>query len=154
MVSQGVALRVGKHTIQLSILDEEDIPAKAKRFQPYGFSYHPFPGCEPVTVFPSGDRSVGLCIIQGDSRYTLDLLEGEAALHDEQGQMVKIARDRVLVSSPKKIRIESPDIEIVASERFAFQVNGHGQEWLPNRINTWQIGEMPGEAHPISPPEF
>lgn len=153
MIAQGVGLRIGKHTIQISVLDDEVLD-KIDRIQAYGTSYRPKPGCQAYVVFPSGDRAHGFCIIQGDRRYTLDLLEGEVALHDDQGQMVKMARDKVLISSPKKIRIESPDIEIVASERFAFQVNGHGQEWLARKINTWQIGEEPGETHLISPPEF
>lgn len=119
-VTQGVALRVGKHTIQVSILDEEDIPAKVRRVQPYGFSYRPLPGCEPVTIFPSGDRTFGLCIIQGDRRYTLSLESGETALHDDQGQKVHLTRNGIVIdgagkpvtiTNTPKTRVES-DLEV------------------------------------------
>lgn len=153
LVAQARGLRITTHSIQVAALDGETLD-KIDRVQPYGLSYRPKAGCQAYILFPSGDRAHGLCIVQGDRRYTLDLEDGEVALHDDQGQMVKMGRDQLLISSPKKIRIESPDIEIVASERFAFQTNGHGQEWLPTKINTWQIGEQPGTAHPISPPEF
>lgn len=153
LVAQARGLRITTHNIQVAALDGETLD-KIDRVQPYGLSYRPKAGCQAYVFFPGGDRAHGLCVVVGDRRYTLELQEGEAALHDDQGQMVKIARDMVLVESHQKIRLEAPDIEIVASERFAFQTNGHGQEWLPTKINTWQIGEEPGEAHPISPPEF
>jgi phage gp45-like len=153
MIAQGIGLRVSTHTVQIKCLDGEVLD-NIDRIQPYGFSYRPHSGHQAYEVFPSGDRSHGFCLIAGDRRYTLELQDGEVALHDDQGQMVKIARDMVLAKSHQKIRLEAPDIEIVASERFAFQTNGHGQEWLPTKINTWQIGEEPGEAYPISPPEF
>lgn len=153
MIAQATGVRIYKHKIQVAALSDEPLD-NIDRIQPYGFSYRPKSGCQSFIVFPSGDRSHGFCLVVGDKRYTLDLQDGEAALHDDQGQMVKIARDMVIAKSHQKIRLEAPDIEIVASERFAFQTNGHGQEWLPTKINTWQIGEEPGEAHPISPPEF
>lgn len=153
LVAQARGLRISTHNIQVAALDGETLD-KIDRIQPYGLSYRPKAGCQAYILFPSGDRAHGLCVVQGDRRYTLDLADGEVALHDDQGQMVKIGRDQVLVKSLQKIRLEAPVIEIVASERFAFQTAGHGQEWLPDRINTWQIGEVPGSANAISPPEF
>lgn len=153
MVAQARGLRITTHRIQVSALDSETLD-NVDRIQSYGVSTRPKPGCQAYVIFPAGDRAHGLCVVVGDRRYTLELVEGEVALHDDQGQMVKIARDMVLAKSHQKIRLEAPDIEIVASERFAFQTNGHGQEWLPNKVNTWQIGEQPGQSQPISPPEF
>lgn len=119
MVAQGVGQRVTTHTIQVIILDGEVLD-KVDRIQPYGLSYKPLIGCQSYVVFPSGDRSHGLCLVQGDRRYTLDLQAGEAALHDDQGQKVHITRNGIVIdgagkpvtiTNTPKTRIES-DLDV------------------------------------------
>lgn len=153
MVGQGVGVLIGTHKIQVRVLDDE-VLENIDRVQPYGLSYKPKPGCQTYLVFPSGDRSHGFSLVQGDRRYTLELAGGEVALHDDQGQVVHMARDKIHVKSTKKIRLEAPDIEIHATNSFKFDVNGHGQKWDSEGVETWQDNDQPRPHHPHSPPEI
>lgn len=119
LIAQGVGLRVSTHSIQIQILDGE-ILDNVDRIQPYGFSYKPKKGCQAYSAFPNGDRSHGLCIIVGDRRYTLDLEDGETALHDDHGQKVHLTRTGIVIdgagkpvtiTNTPKTRIES-DLEV------------------------------------------
>lgn len=108
----GKALLVGRDTVQVSLLDEE-ILANIARVEPFGFSSHPLEGGQAYIVFPSGDRSYGVCLLVGDKRYQLDLLPGESALHDHLGNFVKIKQGGIVeVSASTKVVITSPSTEM------------------------------------------
>lgn len=157
MVARGV-LRAVADSPKLQELQAEllagELRDKLERFQNYGITSHPFPGAETVVVFPGGNRDHGLVIAVDDRRYRLTSLEpGEVALYDDQGQTIIIKRDGITVHTDKLFRVEADVIELHAESRFQFDVNGHGQQWFPTYIDTWQIGETPGTAYTISPPE-
>jgi phage baseplate assembly protein V len=141
-------------TLQLS-LRQGEAKDNIEHIEPYGFTSHAQNGAEAVTIFFDGDRSHGIAVVVGDRRYRLQSLEaGEVALHDDQGQKVHLKRDKILVETPFNFECRAANIKLHATESFVFDVNGHGQQWLPDRINTWQIGEVAGTAHPIYPPEI
>lgn len=110
MVAQGVATRIGTAKVQASVLDGE--PLLANRVEPYGLSYRPKPGAEVYLVFPAGDRARGLALVVGDKRYQMDLLEGEVALHDDEGNYVKLGRDGVITAkAATKVVADTPLVQ-------------------------------------------
>lgn len=93
-IAQGVVSLIGANKIQARVLDGEPLD-NIDRVEPYGFSYRPKPGSRAYLFFPSGDRSYGVALVIGDKRYQMDLLEGEVALHDDQGNFVKLGQGGV-----------------------------------------------------------
>ncbi|MGV3581914.1 MAG: phage baseplate assembly protein domain-containing protein [Methylophilus sp.] len=153
MVAQGAGVLIGTHKIQIKVLDNEVLD-NVDRIQPYGFSYKPKSGCQAYTVFPSGDRSHGLCIVQGDRRYTLDLLDGEVALHDDQGQKVHLKRDGILINTPFNFEVRADKIKLHAASEYAFDVNGQGQKWDGEGVTKWQDNDVPRPHYNHQPPEI
>lgn len=97
LFAHGVGTLIGHERIQARLLDGETLNNLA-RVEPYGFSYRPKPGCQAYMLFPSGDRSYGVAIVVGDKRYQLQLVEGEVALHDDQGQKVHLTRTGIVIN--------------------------------------------------------
>ncbi|WAR43594.1 phage baseplate assembly protein domain-containing protein [Methylomonas rapida] len=96
LFAHGVATLIGQEKLQARILDGEVLNNLA-RVEPYGFSYRPKPGAQAYLLFPSGDRSYGVAIVIGDKRYQLELVEGEVALHDDIGHVVKLGRNGIAI---------------------------------------------------------
>lgn len=152
-IAQGAGVLIGTHKIQVKVLDNEVLD-NVDRVQPYGFSYKPKAGCQAYLVFPSGDRTHGFCLVQGDRRYTLELLDGEVALHDDQGQKVHIMRDKILIETPKTFEVRADKIKLHADSEYKFDVNGQGQKWDGQGVETWQNNDQPRPTHDHSPPEI
>ena len=89
-----------------------------ERFGSYGFTSAPHVGAELIIVSAGGVRSHGIVIACEDRRYRLKGLDaGEVALYDDLGQVIRLGRDAITVSSPNPIRVESEaSIEIAAPE--------------------------------------
>ena len=114
VVAQGVATLVGAKLIQAKVLDD-DIPAKVKRIEPYGFSYLPHGGSQSYLVFPGGDRSFGIALIIGDEQYQMTLSPGEVAIHDDLENWVHIKRGGVIeVKASTKVIAQTPLFETSA----------------------------------------
>jgi phage baseplate assembly protein V len=80
-----------------------------ERLQEYGFTSHPLAGAEACMVSVGGNRSHGLIIAVDDRRYRLTgLASGEVAIYDDQGQVVHLKRDHILVRSATRVEIEAP----------------------------------------------
>lgn len=150
LVAQGVGQIISKHKIQITVLDGETLN-NVDRIQPYGFSYRPKKGCQAFTVFPSGDRSHGLCLVVGDTRYTVDLAEGEACLHDDQGQRVHLTRNGIVVlgagnpitiTDTPKVRMEC-DLEVTGE--VTDRVDSNGQTMSGMRA-TYNSHTHPGDS--------
>jgi len=144
---------------QVSLLAGE-VRDNVERFQEYGFTSVPFPGAEGVFLSLNGSRDQGVMICIADRRYRLTgLRPGEAALHDDQGQKVHLTRDGIVVSTPKKCRIEALDIELHASHSYSWDVDGYGERWTSlgggtYEHKTWQTGAVVvPDVKPINPPE-
>ena len=109
LAAQGVATLVGTRVVQARVLDEELV--KAQRIEPYGLSYMPKAGAEVYLVFPAGDRAQGLALVIGDRRYQVELQAGEVALHDDEGNMVKLGRGGVItIKANAAVNIEAPQL--------------------------------------------
>ena len=101
-VSRGVVRRVQNgpkmRVVQLELLAGELREVEAP--EPYGLTSHPYAGSEAVAGFAQANRDHGIAIVVADRRYRLTTLaEGEVALHDDQGQVVHLKRDGILVES-------------------------------------------------------
>ncbi len=101
LFAQGVGLMVGADKVQARVLDDEPLH-NLNRVEPYGYSYRPKPGCQTYLLFPSGDRSYGVAIVIGDKRYQMGLVEGEVAIHDDQGQNVHLTRNGIVINGAGK----------------------------------------------------
>jgi phage baseplate assembly protein V len=141
-------------TLQITMRNGEG-KENIEHAETYGFTANPKPGAESIAIFFDGDRSHGIVIVTPDRRYRLTgLLSGEVAIHDDQGQKIHLKRDRVLVQTPFKFEVIADKIDLHATSEFRWDVNGHGQVWLPTKIDTWQIGEVAGTPHNIAPPRI
>jgi phage baseplate assembly protein V len=110
LAAQGKATLVGAQTVQVQVLDGETL--KAQRIEPYGLSYRPKAGAQAYLVFPGGDRALGLALVVGDKRYQLELVEGEVALHDDEGNFVKLGRGGLAtVKAASKVIADTPEFE-------------------------------------------
>lgn len=109
LAAQGVATLVGDRVVQSRVLADE--LARAQRIEPYGLSYMPKAGAEVYLVFPAGDRAQGLALVIGDRRYQVALQAGEVALHDDEGNMVKLGRGGVItIKANAAVNIEAPQL--------------------------------------------
>jgi phage baseplate assembly protein V len=110
LAAQGKATLVGPQTVQVQVLEGEVL--KAQRIEPYGLSYRPKPGAQAYLVFPCGDRAMGLALVVGDKRYQLELAEGEVALHDDEGNFVRLGRGGVAtIKAATKVLADTPVFE-------------------------------------------
>lgn len=132
------------------------------RPQSYGYASRP-PGPIPcVALYPNGNRAAGIIIAEGDVTWRIQIEAGEVALYDDLGQMVRLTRSGITVESPlnvtikagQTLRLEGDVVQLHAHTMYRWDVHGHGQVWHPTSVDTWQIGEAPGDANPISPPEI
>lgn len=132
-----------------------DGKSSVEHFEPYGFTSHPLPGAEGIGLFFSGDTSHGAVICIGDKRYRLTGLEaGEVAMSDDLGQVVHLTRDGIKIQTALDVELRGRNVRIHGSERLIIECSGHGEEWLPDRKNTWTMGAAPGSSNPINPPEI
>jgi phage baseplate assembly protein V len=116
MVARGVIGAVNDRLklqgVQIELLDGE-VQDDAERFQNYGFSSVPHAGAEAVAVFAGGLRSHALVIAVDDRRYRLTgLSDGEVAVFDDQGQVVHLKRDQLLLKSPFKVVVDAPEVHL------------------------------------------
>ena len=146
--------------VQASLLKGETRDG-VERMMQYGFTSVPHPGAQAIAVFPGGDRSQGIVIAVGDTRYRLKALaDGEVAIHDDLEQKVHLTRTGIIVSSPNLgVRIEAKDIVMHGSHSWSWDVNGFGERWTSLggtawEHRTWQQGAtVTTVTLPIDPPE-
>ena len=101
MLARGVVLLVNTaskmQALQISLLAGETAD-NLEHFEPYGYTSHPHPGAEAITVFVDGDRAHGITIVVADRRYRLrGLAAGEVALSDDLGQKVHLTRAGIVI---------------------------------------------------------
>jgi zinc D-Ala-D-Ala carboxypeptidase len=113
LLARGVVKKVKSstkmQTLQLGLLADE-VKDNVEHFEPYGFTSHPLPGAEHVSLFFDGDRSHGATIVVSDRRYRLTTLkEGEVALYDHKGNKAHFLADGTLaIVARTKVQITSP----------------------------------------------
>lgn len=102
--------------LQLELLSDETQDG-VERFQNYGFTAHPHPEAEALVAFVGGLRSHAVAIVVEDRRYRLTgLAQGEVALFDDLGNVVKLGREAIEVVAVSKVTVAAPDgVEITAN---------------------------------------
>lgn len=171
MVSRAILSAVndagGIQAVQVKLLADE-VRDSVERFQNYGMTSFPLPGAEGVMVCVSGNRDHGIVIAMDDRRYRIKGLQaGEVALYTDEdledhkhriifkrGGTIEALAKNIIVKATQTARIEGDVVKIHATSKFQFDCNGHGQQWLTNKVNTWQIGEIAGSTNAIAPPEI
>lgn len=103
-------------TLQIEILKDEVLDG-VEHLEPYGFTARPIDGYEALTGSLNGDRGHTVVIVAADRRYRLkNLANGEAALYDDQGQVVHLKRDGIVIDTPHKVDITAGgDVNVTAT---------------------------------------
>lgn len=126
--------------LQVSLLRGE-LREDLNRYQNYGFTSHPRPGCEAVVVAIGGNRSHLVALAVDDPRVRMaDLEEGEVAVYNHEGdrihfknggEIVVVASGRVTVTSPEvivaaetRVRLETPLCEVTGDLRVEGTIEG------------------------------
>ncbi|CCG42191.1 phage baseplate assembly protein [Magnetospirillum molischianum] len=152
VVARGELTAIGGGKMQAiqASLTAGEIKGDVEHFEPAGFTSHPLAGAEPLVLFPGGDRSHGIAVVVADRRTRPgDLPEGAACVYCPADGIA-----RILLLPGGEVRIEGKVLRVAVTERFVHSTNGHGEEWLPDRVNSWTIGAAAGTPHPITPPEI
>lgn len=140
--------------VRLGQLETRD---NTPRLAEYGFTSNPPPGSDAVLLFIAGDRSNGVVVATGHQASRLKgLVPGEAALYDDLGQFVRLTRTGIVISSPLKITLEAPEIDLIASTKIRFaaptielhaslsykwDVEGYGSHVLFGAPSSWTVNE-------------
>lgn len=98
------------------LLNSDEIRSGLARIQEYGFTSVPMAGAEAAVLFLNGNRDHGIVIGVEDRRYRLKgLSAGEVALYDDQGQIVKLKRAGIEISTPMDVTvIAGGDVDVSA----------------------------------------
>ena len=112
---------------------------------PYGFKCRPLPadadgrGAETILLAIDADHRIALVSV--DRRFVVELAPGEAALHDDQGQVVHIKRNglhlegkNIYLKSDGIVRIEGSGVEVHGRDYVQTDVHGKGSR------ETWTGG--------------
>lgn len=162
-ISDGAGIQI----VQVKLLEGE-VRDSVERFQNYGFTSVPLAGAEGIMACVSGNRDHGIIVAMDDRRYRIKGLQvGEAAIYTHMDQQahqhriifkndgsIEVLAKNITVKATELARIEGDVVKIHAISKFQFDCNGHGQQWLPNKVNTWQIGAVAGSSNNINPPEI
>lgn len=171
MISRAVISAIsdggGLQLVQVKLLDGE-VRDGVERFQEYGFTGVPLAGAEGIMACVSGNRDHGVLVAVDDPRYRIKGLQpGEVAMYShldkqahkhriilkDDGSMEVLAKS-ILVKATETARIEGKDVEIHATDTFKFDVNGQGQKWDGQGVETWQDDDISKPHHPHNPPEI
>jgi phage gp45-like len=79
-------------TIQLAFMTLGNTISSITQMQHYGFASRPHAMSDHAVIAPGNQASQSISIASNDQRYQISLAEGEAAIHDDQGQSVHITR--------------------------------------------------------------
>lgn len=117
MIVRGVIKMVDNDTkvqrMQNSLLAGE-LKDNLEHYQDYGFESVPLAGMETLVTFCGGDRSNGVIVAVGDRKFRLKGMKGgEVALYTDEGDFIKLGRDR-------KISVSTLHLEINAEESVTY----------------------------------
>jgi len=87
-----------------------------EHWEPYGLTSRPHAEAEALIGCIGGSLSHGVAINIADRRYRLqNLAEGEVALYDDLGNMVKLGRSQVTVEAVSHLEASAPTAKITAT---------------------------------------
>ena len=154
----------GVQLVQVEALKGEVLD-RVEHLQTYGFASHPLPGAEAILLALGGTRNKPIIVVIADRRHRPGLEAGETIIHDDQGQVIHIARDHILVHTDKlsadrgaeRSRSSPPRRPDRGADRrdhgvVRIDAGGAGVTYFPNSTHDWRQG-LPTSNHPPSPPE-
>ena len=122
-VLQAIDDSKGIQLLKLALLKDE-VRSKVERFQNYGFTSHPKPDAEAIVIFPSGDRSHGICIVCDDRVYRLkNMAEGEVALYSDEGDYIWLKRGRKMFVNTVELQVDASTSVVVNSPTVTVNAN-------------------------------
>lgn len=93
----------GLQRVQVELLSDE--VADLQRLQDYGFTSHPLTGAGAIAAAVGG-RSNGYVVLRvDDHRYRIPLQSGEVAMYDDQGQVIKLGRNGIVITAPNGVTV-------------------------------------------------
>lgn len=118
-----------KMQILQASLGEGETRDELERFQNYGFTSHPVPGAEAVTLSVGGRRDHVLVIAVDDRRYRLTALaEGEVAVYDQTGSSVVLKANGDLELTPSSgVTTITGDVTVTGTLTATTDVIGGGK---------------------------
>lgn len=102
--------------LQLELLADEGQDG-VEHLQPYGLTAHPHPGAEAIVACAGGLRSHMIALVVADRRYRLTgLAQGEVALHDDLGNVIKLGRTRIEITGTSEVTVTAPLARVVSND--------------------------------------
>ena len=114
-----------RQQIQIELLEGE-LRDQIEVMQFYGIYSRPLPGADYAVSFIGGNREQGIAIASADRRYHLKLLEGEVALADDLGNVIRLGREKITVNAATALEITSPANTINGPTVINGNVDTHG----------------------------
>lgn len=126
----------------------------AEYFQHWGLATNPPAGSMAIVLPIGGKTAHGIIIATEHGTYRLkNLKSGEVALYDDQGQVIHLKRNGILIDTPFDFECRAKNIKLHATDSYTFDVNGQGQRWDGEGVETWQDDDQPKPHHNHAPPE-
>lgn len=100
-----------RQLLQIELLEGE-LRDNVEVMQFYGVYSRPLPGADYAVAFIGGNREQGIAVASADRRYHLALLEGEVALADDLGNVIRLGRDKLTITAKTALEITAPAIKI------------------------------------------
>ncbi|WP_064116775.1 phage baseplate assembly protein domain-containing protein [Pseudomonas fluorescens] len=124
-----------------------------EQFQNYGFSSAPLPGAEFIVIPVGGNSKHTVVVASEDGRYRLQLQDGEVSLYTDEGDYVHLKRGRVIeivtdtlvVKAGKKVRFETPLVEMSGNEYVEGSVKADGD--IADHTRTMQADRVIYNGH-------
>lgn len=114
-VVRAAAADGGRVLVTLDMLDGETSGA-VEWAEPWGLTSVPLPGSEALTLAVTGERGNKVALPLGDRRHRpKDAVPGETVIFDDQDQRISVKRSEIHVTTPKRLVIEAPVIQIIAA---------------------------------------
>lgn len=121
--------------IQATTLDEVPLD-NMEHFEPYGLTSHPHPGSEPLIMQVEGKRGHEVVVSIADRRYRLQgLAEGEVALYDDLGNVVRLGRAQLTINAVQHLAVTAPTAEISATTTHIGDVTINGNLVVTGNIS-------------------
>lgn len=104
-----------------------------ERVQEYGFSSNPLAGAQVLFICMGGNRDHPVIISADDPRYRpADLQAGEVCLYTDEGDFIRLRRNReieistarLIIKASDEVRVETPEFNVTGDIRDRCDENG------------------------------